>query len=316
MRTALAIHGGAGLLRRQGLSAARLSAARDGLRAALAAGTEVLDRGGPAIEAVVAAVAILEDDPLFNAGRGGVLAADGTVQMDATLMDGRQGDVGALAAVRGVRHPILGAQAVLERSSAVLLAGSDAEAWLRAQGLRFEAPEWFVTDERRGQWERARSSARVALDHDLDEPGDGKGTVGAVALDADGHLAAATSTGGMTNKPDGRVGDSALAGAGTWAEDGVGAVSGTGEGEKFIRSALAVRVVDALRSGQTPAEAGAWAVGPLLGRVQGRGGLIVVDAQGRVALPFNTAGMYRAWRDGEGREGVGVFAEDGPGEAR
>lgn len=313
MTTAIAIHGGAGLLRRDGLDPDRLERARAGLRQALAAGTEVLDAGGDALDAVCAAVRVLELDPCFNAGRGGVLAADGRVQMDASVMCGRRLDGGAVAGVCGVRHAIDGARWVLEDTPHALLVGADAEAAMAAAGLPFEEPAWFVTEERFAQLGKAQAAGIRALDHDLDDaddPGDGKGTVGAVALDLRGHLAAATSTGGLTNKWAGRVGDSAILGAGTWAEDGVCAISGTGEGEKYMRTTFAARLAAEVRRGVPLADAAAWALGPLLAQVDGRGGVIGVDAHGRVALPFNTAGMYRAWRDGEGHTGVAVFDDD------
>lgn len=306
MPTAIAIHGGAGLVSRH-VDPDRLTRAEAGLRRALDAGCAVLDRGGAALDAVCAAVVVLEEDPCFNAGRGGVLASDGTVQMDASVMRGDTGEAGAVGGVRGVRSAIAAARWVMEHTSHVLLVGPDADAAMRAAGLRFEDPAWFVTEERAAQLATAQRLDRTALDHDLDDAGDGKGTVGAVALDAAGHLAAATSTGGLTNKRAGRVGDSAVIGAGTWAEDGVVAISGTGEGEKYLRTALASRLAGEVRGGRPLAEAATWAVGPLLATVDGRGGLIAVDAHGRVALPFNTAGMYRAWRDAEGRTGVAVW---------
>ncbi len=318
MRTALAIHGGAGLTRAHSLSDEALAQARRGLQAALDAGLAVLDRGGAALDAVCAAVEVLEDDPVFNAGRGGVLADDGTVQMDASVMVGAQAQAGAVAAVRGVRHPVAAARWVMEQTDHVLLVGADAEAVLRAAGLRFEDPAWFVTPARAAQLRAAQARSITALDHDLDGVLDEgtTGTVGAVALDASGGLAAATSTGGLTNKRAGRVGDSAVVGAGTWAEAGVVAVSGTGEGEKYLRTAFAARLADAVRRGVDVREAAAWATGALLDTVDGRGGVIAVDAEGRVALPYNTGGMYRAWRDGQGRGGVAVFdeaREAGPG---
>lgn len=310
MTWSLAIHGGAGLIRRDPGPAERYAPARAALNRALDAGAELLTRGAPALDAVCAAVRVMEDAPCFNAGRGGVLAADGTVQCDASVMRGADRATGALAAVRGIANPILGAREVMAHSPHVLLAGHDAEAWLRARGLATRAPDWFITPERAEHLARAQRAGRTALDHDLED--NATGTVGAVARDVAGSLAAATSTGGMTNKLPGRVGDSALVGAGTWACDSTVAVSATGEGERFIQAHLAGRMHDLMDLlGLSLQDAATRALQVDLRRVGGRGGLIAVDAQGRIGLPFITAGMYRGWATSVGPRGVGIWPEDG-----
>ncbi len=295
----IVIHGGAGTIPEAELTPERLAAFHAGLRAALEAGRAVLRGGGPALQAVVAAVAVLEDDPLFNAGRGATLTRAGMVEMDAALMDGTTGRAGAVAGVTRVRHPILAAEAVMRATPHLLLAGPAADAFAAAQGLAIEDPSWFVTAQRRAQLDQARAQRRVALDHDLPEAAR-MGTVGAVAVDAGGHLAAATSTGGMTNKMDGRIGDTPIIGAGTWAEDATCAVSCTGKGEAFIRCAAAHQVAALIRyRGLTPQEAAEEVALRAVPAQEGSGGLIVVDGQGRVGMAFGTGGMYRGVARGE-----------------
>ncbi len=298
----LAIHGGAGTIPRAALSGSRAEEHRAGLRAALEAGAAVLRAGGSAQDAVLAAVASLEDCPLFNAGCGSTFTAAGTIEMDAALMLG-EGRAGAVTGVTRVRNPVRAAHAVLAGSPHVLLAGAAADAFAEAQGLDLAAPDYFRTEHRLAQLHAAQAQGRVALDHD--EPalpeGARMGTVGAVARDAVGRLAAATSTGGMTNKRPGRVGDCPVFGAGTWA-DGTVAISCTGTGEAFIRAAAAHEISARMRHlGETLEAASAQVMGRDVPAAGGRGGLIAVDAAGRVALPFNTEGMYRGmWRAGAG----------------
>jgi len=302
----VAIHGGAGTLTRAAATAEQQAQYRDALASVLRAAQAMLARGAPALDVVTEAVRLLEECPLFNAGRGSVYTADGLHELDACVMRGTDRAAGAVAGVSRVRNPVLAARAVLDAGGPVLLIGAGAERFARERGCEIVAADWFGTPHRLAQLEAARAAAQGAqfLDHDLardagaaplDER-DKFGTVGAVALDADGHLAAATSTGGMTNKRPGRVGDSPLVGAGCYADDATAAVSCTGVGEAFIR-ALAAHDVAALMdyAGLTLADATRRVVMDKLPPLGGRGGLIAVDAQGRVALPFNTEGMYRGW---------------------
>jgi beta-aspartyl-peptidase (threonine type) len=292
----LAIHGGAGTISRAQLTPEKEAACLAGLRAALEAGRAILAAGGSAEEAVIAAVMSLEDCPLFNAGHGSVFTAAGTIEMDAALMRG-DSQAGAVTGVTRIRNPILAAREVMRATPHVLLAGPPADEFAAARGLAMEAPDYFRTAHRRAQLEAAQATQTVALDHDLPAR---MGTVGAVARDVSGALAAATSTGGMTNKPAGRVGDSPIIGAGTWA-DGAVAVSCTGTGEAFLRCAAAHEVSALIRlGGRTLAEAAAEVALRRVPAAGGKGGLIAVDAAGNAALPFGTEGMYRGvWRSGE-----------------
>lgn len=291
----LAIHGGAGTIPRAALTGGKEAEYRAGLMAALEAGAAVLRAGGTAGDAVVEAVRALEDCPLFNAGRGSTFTSDGTIEMDAALMLG-EGKAGAVTGVTRPRNPIRAARAVLEGGRHVLLSGAAADAFAAAAGLDLAPADYFRTEHRLAQLEAARAQDRVALDHDVPAR---MGTVGAVARDAAGRLAAATSTGGMTNKRPGRVGDCPVFGAGTWA-DGTVAISCTGTGEAFIRAAAAHEISARMRHlGETLEQACARVIGTDVPAVGGRGGLIAVDAAGHAALPFNTEGMYRGeWRAG------------------
>jgi beta-aspartyl-peptidase (threonine type) len=294
---AIAVHGGAGVWPAERHAAARAGAAR-----AVAAGFAVLAAGGPALEAVQAAVVVLEDDPTFNAGHGAALTEEGGVELDAAIMRGSDRAAGAVAALRGIRHPVLAARAVLEEGRHVLLAGEAAAAWARAAGVP-EAPEaWLATP---AQARAASPGAPPAEDRAAN-----RGTVGAVARDARGGLAAATSTGGITGQRPGRVGDSPLVAAGTWADDGTAAVSCTGAGEAIIRAALA-HEVDALirHGGRDLARAASEAVAELP-RYYGDGGLIAVGPAGDVVAEFNSPGMARGRRVGDGPVMTGVFPGD------
>ena len=280
-----------------------------GLRAALRAGHAVLAGGGSALEAVTQAVIVLEDDPQFNAGRGAVLTSDGRHEMDAAVMDGRNRAAGAVAGILGPRNPVLAARAVMERSDHVLLTGDGALAFLRGQDLAWEEPGYFHTDRRwqslQRELERRRRNAA-----DTRDDAEKHGTVGAVACDGAGNLAAATSTGGMTAKLPGRVGDSPLLGAGTWADNASCAVSCTGNGEVFIRWAAAHEISARLRHRGETLAAAAEAVVAELAAVGGDGGLIAVDGAGNVALPFNSAGMYRGRIGADGVAWTGIYRED------
>ncbi|MBA3765962.1 MAG: isoaspartyl peptidase/L-asparaginase [Acidobacteria bacterium] len=289
----LAIHGGAGTIRRAEMSAEREDGFRDGLQQALARGWEVLSDNGAALDAVEAVVCVLEDNPLFNAGRGSVFTHNEKHEMDAAIMSGVDLRAGAVAAVGGVKNPIKLARRVMEETPHVLLCGSGAEEFAREAGCEFAPPEYFFTEWRYEQLLQARREQEVLLDH---SPTKKFGTVGAVARDARGHLAAATSTGGMTNKRFGRVGDTALIGAGTYADDRTCAVSCTGHGEFFIRTVAAYDVSCLMKyRGLTLTEACEQVVGVTVREMGGEGGLIAVDHRGNVALPFNSEGMYRAW---------------------
>lgn len=285
----LAIHGGAGPAPDDGDGAddhgSRWARQAAGLAAALRAGLAVLAGGGAALEAVLAAVTVLEDDEEWNAGRGSALTAVGTVEMDAAVADGRARRLGGVAAVTGVRHPVLAARAVMDDGRHVLLAGPGAEAFARDAGLAFEPEEWFITDRRRRALARWPGAARM--------PTVGGSTVGAVARDAGGHLAAATSTGGRTGQLPGRVGDSPVPGAGTWAEDSTCAVSATGVGEAFLRAAFAHEVDARLRLEGAALDAACREALAAVTAAGGDGGCIAVSAEGPPVMPFTTALMHR-----------------------
>jgi len=306
----LVIHGGAGTISRAELSPELEAQFRAKLHEALAAGYAVLERGGPALDAVIAAVNLLEDSPLFNAGRGAVMNADGQCELDASIMNGRTLEAGAIAGVQRIRNPINLARDVMEKSAHVMLAGKGAEKFAEQLGYELVPNEYFHTDLRRLQLEKAREkekSGRAAIfahgrmtfatvddNYLLREMK--FGTVGCVALDQQGNLAAGTSTGGMTNKKFGRVGDSPIIGAGTYAKNSTAAVSCTGHGEFFLRANVAHEVSAQMEyRGASLAEAADAAIRKV-GALGGTGGLIAIDARGHVALPFNTTGMYRGWR--------------------
>lgn len=312
--TALVIHGGAGVIEREALSGADEQAIRADLDQALDAGHAVLAGGGSALDAAVAAVVVLEESPRFNAGKGAVFNAQGKHELDASVMEGHTRRAGAVASVRTVRNPVRLARKVMEQSPHVMLIDDGAEAF--ADGFRdIERVDnhWFDTDARRKQLEQAqaREKAEASAGDDSDDlRGKYFGTVGAVALDVHGNIAAATSTGGMTNKKWGRVGDSPIIGAGTYADAGCG-VSGTGWGEYFIRAAVAHDICARMAYGgaslQAAADAVIMDVVPELG---GDGGAIAIDKAGNIAMPFNTSGMYRGWVNPDGSRGTAIFRED------
>jgi len=303
---ALAIHGGAGTISRADLSAEQEAAIRADLDAALDAGSRVLRDGGAALDATIAAVTVLEDSPWFNAGKGAVFAAEGHNELDASIMDGATLRAGAVAGLRHIRNPILLARAVMEQSPHVMLIGEGAERFAASIGMQPVDPSYFRTEARWKQLEAAR--ARESSQSDARPPaGAYFGTVGAVALDRQGRLAAATSTGGMTNKRWGRVGDAPIIGAGNYADDGC-AVSATGWGEFFIRLAVAHDICARVRYLGSDVQAAAEAVVlKRLGELGGEGGVIAIDRRGRIALPFNSAGMYRGWLTPDGERGVAIF---------
>ena len=309
---ALALHGGAGTIVRGSMDEASY---REGLRAALAAGQAVLSGGGTALDAVIASVVSLEDCALFNAGHGAVFSADGGHQLDAGVMDGSSLAAGGVTGVRTIRNPILAAREVMRDGRSVLLAAEAAEGFARERGLAMVDPSYFSTPARLAQLHAVQATLgqQALLDHDAAakaaEDSERLGTVGAVARDREGHLAAATSTGGMTNTMPGRVSDSSIVGAGVYANDATCAVSTTGTGEHFIRSCAAYDVharMFYLR--QDLASAAGDSIVKSLQPIGGRGGLVAVSQDGQLAMPFNTPGMYRAWlREGEAAQ-VAIFA--------
>lgn len=304
----LVVHGGAGAVSRERLTAEREAAQRAALEQALRAGHAVLQEDGTALEAVRAAIRVLEDSPLFNAGRGAVLNAAGRVELDASLMEGHTRRAGAVAAVTRVKNPIELAHAVLAHSPNVLLVGAGAERYAGERGLERVSPSYFVTPERRRELEQARRASRAAAALELAAPTQRIGTVGAVALDRHGHLAAGTSTGGRTNKWVGRVGDAPIIGAGTYA-DARCAVSTTGWGEYFIRVGVARMVCARVEIAGTPIAEAAAATLAEVAELGGDGGLIALDAEGRAAMPFNTAGMYRASITRSGRITIAIYPD-------
>ncbi len=304
-RLAIAIHGGAGVIAREQLGADGGAAYRQGLEAALDAGYAVLEAGGSSLDAVTTAVRLLEDNPLFNAGRGAVLAHDGRAYLDASIMSGKDLSAGAVTGVTTVRHPIDLARRVMEDSPHVMLSGEGAEEFAGLKGLERVPNDWFITPTRRQQLDRVlqgRSAPRNELQ--------GLGTVGAVAVDARGDVAAATSNGGMTNKRWGRIGDAPIIGAGTYANNASCAVSATGHGEYFIRSVVAHDICALVEYRGWSLERAAKEVvqGKLVQR-GGEGGIIAVDPQGNLVLEFNSPGMFRGLRDSSGRRMVGIYED-------
>jgi len=293
---AIVVHGGAGDLAPPDPSTEVLEAGRlEGVRRACAAGWEILRAGGSALDAVEAAVRLLEDDPLFNAGTGATLTAAGDVELDASVMDGETLRCGAVAVVRDVKNPVSLARAVMERTEHVLLAGPGASAFAREVGFPAHDNALLVTPRQRARWEAARQGAASKT-----------GTVGAAARDVRGHLAAATSTGGMSMKLPGRVGDTPLVGCGTYADDALAAVSCTGHGERIVQLTLARHAADLVGRGLSAGDAAKEAVALLSRRVRGDGGLIVVAPHGEVGFAHNTAAMTRAWTAADGTIVVAV----------
>lgn len=307
----LAVHGGAGTIDRSKITPEKEHEYRAGLDRALAAGYEILKRGGSSLDATEAAVRVLEDDPHFNAGRGSVFTSAGTNEMDASIMDGKTVDAGAVGSVKHIKNPIGLARLVMEKSPHVMLDCAGAEAFAKANGIELVDQKYFFTQER---WD-ALQKIKAAEKNHTSSAGknfaitdqDRHGTVGAVALDKDGNLAAATSTGGMTNKLPGRIGDTPVIGAGTYANNQTCAVSCTGDGEYFIRSAAAHEVSALMEyRGMTLQEAAQSAL-DVVKKLGGTGGLIAIDKNGEIALPFNTNGMYRGYVDPSGKFVVEIY---------
>ena len=315
----LVIHGGAGVIERAKMTAGKEAGYRAGLSAALDAGYAVLEQGGSSLDAVTAAVRTMEDDPQFNAGRGAVLNHEGDAELDAAIMDGNGPHAGAVAGVRHVKNPIELARLVMEKSPHVLLVADGAEEFALEQGVVLVPRSYFRTPAREHELEEARraeqqrAAGTPATRNDAAAPRYGSmGTVGAVALDRAGNLAAATSTGGLTDKMHGRVGDSPLIGAGTFANNESCAVSGTGQGEYFIRGVVAHDVCALLEYRRLALAAAVDKVMHKLQRSGGEGGLIALDRAGHVAMRFNTPGMYRGVRDSRGRREVGMYRGEPP----
>ncbi len=316
-RYVLAIHGGAGTIVRSDLTPELEEAYRAALREALEAGYQVLDEGGPSLDAVVAALRTMEESPLFNAGKGAVFTSEGTVELDASIMDGRTRNAGAVSGVKEVRSPITLARLVMEQSPHVMLTGPGAEAFAREHDIEMVSNDFFYTERRRRQLERAQQRENapsggdaLLLDEDREADHHKYGTVGAVALDQAGNLAAGTSTGGMTNKRFGRVGDSPIIGAGTYADNATCAVSATGHGEYFIRGVVAYDVAAMMHyAGLSLTAAANAVVMGRLGELGGTGGIIALDREGNVAMPFNTSGMYRGAIDVEGNVVVKIYRD-------
>ncbi len=310
MSYTIVIHGGAGTILRDEMHPGMEQGYRNALQMALDTGYAVLHRGGKAMDAVRAAVISLEDNELFNAGRGSVYTKEGTQEMDAAIMDGSNLDAGAVSNVRNIRNPISLAYNVMTRSPHVLLNGSGANEFARVVGARTEPDEYFYNEYRHQQWRSLQHTDEVALDHNV-KPGDKKfGTVGAVACDAQGNLAAATSTGGMTNKQWGRVGDSCIIGSGTYANNNTCAISCTGHGELFIRAVAAYDVSCLMEyRGLSLQQAMETVVHDKLVKIGGEGGMIGVDAKGNAALIFNSAGMYRGIRTSNDFTDIAIYRQ-------
>ncbi|MGI8637347.1 MAG: isoaspartyl peptidase/L-asparaginase family protein [Segetibacter sp.] len=308
----LVIHGGAGTITKELMSSELEQAYLKGLQDALDAGFAVLQEGGSAINAVKAASVILEDDLLFNAGRGSVFTKKGLQEMDAAIMDGKHLEAGAVAGVRNVRNPIVLATEVLEHSDHVFLSGKGANDFAIKQGVKLEPDEYFFSQFRYDQWKAVRDSDNYMLDHTLNDVNELKekkfGTVGAVACDQHGNIAAATSTGGMTNKKYGRIGDTPMIGSGTYANNNTCAVSCTGHGEVFIRAVAAYDVSARMEYKRLSVhEACNEVVMNKLARMDGEGGAICVDAKGNYAMIFNSDGMYRGVKSSDGTNKVAIY---------
>ncbi len=310
METAvIAIHGGAGAISREHMSAAQEQRYIQALSEIVEAGQKILSDGGSALDAVTEAVRLLEECPLFNAGIGSVFTHDGTHELDACIMEGASLNAGAVAGVSRLRNPVLAARLVMEQSPHVLLVGEGAEQFAAEHGMPWVEPSLFSTPERLAQLQLAQG--QVVLDHDINAPLDPDrkfGTVGAVALDLHGNLAAATSTGGMTNKLPGRVGDSPLVGAGCYANNANAAISCTGTGELFMRTLAAYDIAALMEyRGLSLQQATERVIMEKIPALGGSGGAIAVDNQGNVALPFNSEGMYRAFAHVGDAPTVGIY---------
>lgn len=317
---AIAIHGGAGTILRSSMTVEKEQAYKKALQEAIHAGEEILSSKGNALDAVEAAVKKMEDDPLFNAGRGSVFTHDGKNEMDACIMDGKTLMAGAVAAVRNIKNPIALARGVMEKSVHVFLANAGAMEFARKLNMEYTPDEYFFVEDRYNQFLKAKEKDIIVTDHDaeylktLSDRIEGKekfGTVGAVCLDVHGNIAAGTSTGGMTNKRLGRIGDSPIVGAGTYANNTTCAISCTGHGEFFIRSVVAYDISCLMEyKGLTLKKACDLVVHKKLVKMGGEGGLIALDAKGNIEMPFNSEGMYRAMKRSDGELFIGIYKEE------
>lgn len=304
----LVIHGGAGTILKESMTPEMETAYRKGLQAALDQGYAVLANGGTAVKAVLAATISLEDNILFNAGRGSVFGKDGKQEMDASIMEGKELRAGAVSAVRNIRNPVQLAYAVMTQTAHVMLNGQGANDFAASIGMKTEPDDYFYSPFRYEQWKQVQQSGEVALDHNIAVRDKKFGTVGAAACDMQGNIAAATSTGGMTNKQWGRVGDSPIIGAGTYANNKTCAISCTGHGELFIKAVAAYDVSCLVEyKGLSLQEAMNIVVHDKLMKIGGEGGMIGVDAKGNTAMIFNSEGMYRGVRSSEGINEVAIY---------
>jgi len=311
----IAIHGGAGTLLEGQMTTEKETAYKTALQVALDQGYLILQKGGTAIDAVTASVKVLEDSPLFNAGKGSVFTAEGTHEMDAAIMEGKELKAGAVSLITGIKNPVSLARDVMEKSEHVFLAGEGAMKFAQQQGYSVADADYFYDELRYQQWQDIKGSDSFQLDHSVNSPDDIRkqkdskfGTVGAVACDANGNVAAATSTGGMTNKKWGRVGDSPMIGAGNYANNKTCAVSCTGSGEYFIRGVVAYDVSALMEfKGVSLKTAADEVINKRILRLGGDGGLIAVDAEGNITMPFNTEGMYRAMQSSNGDREISIY---------
>ena len=311
----IAIHGGAGTLVKGLMTPEKEEQYNAALNEALEKGYAVLENDGSALDAVETAVNHLENSPLFNAGKGSVFTNDGTHEMDAAIMDGKTLDAGAVSLISGIKNPVSLARDVMEKTDHVFLAGEGAMRFANSLDYKIESPEYFYDEHRYQQWQNIKDSDKFELDHSIKKEGK-FGTVGAVACDKNGNIAAATSTGGMTNKKWGRIGDSPMIGAGNYANNKTCAVSCTGSGEYFIRGVVAYDVSCLMEyKGMTLAEAATEVINKRVLEIGGDGGLIAIDSEGNIAMPFNTEGMYRAYKtsrhggQAEGKKEIGIYKE-------
>lgn len=308
----LAIHGGAGTILKKNMTPEKEKAYRDKLTEALQAGYKILSNGGSSLDAVQAAIVVMEDSPLFNAGKGSVFNNDGKNEMDAAIMDGSNLKAGSVAGVHLIKNPVLAARAVMEKSEHVMLIGEGAEKFAKEKGLEIVDANYFYDEYRYQQFLKAKEMQKIEMDHSdsvktKNKP-DKHGTVGAVAVDKNKNLAAATSTGGMTNKKYGRVGDAPIIGAGTYANNNSCAVSCTGHGEYFIRAVVAHEISSLIEYKNLPVkEASEFVIMDKLKKMGGEGGAIVLDKAGNAALPFNTEGMYRGYITSDGKIYTGIY---------
>lgn len=316
----LVVHGGAGTITRESMTPEKEAAYNAKMKEALRAGFRILEEGGSSTEAVIAAITIMEDSPLFNAGKGAVFTNAGINEMDASIMQGKDHLAGAVAGVTTIKNPILAAVAVMQHSPHVMMTGEGAEAFAKEQGIELVSPSYFHTENRFQQLQKIKKTDSVKLDHSLDGNDQGSkkldftdykfGTVGAVALDQYGNLAAGTSTGGMTNKKFGRVGDSPIIGAGTYADNATCAVSATGHGEYFIREVVAYDIAALMKyKGFSVEKAAESVIMEKLVKIKGQGGVIALDRHGNFSMPFNTKGMYRGYQKSN-KEPIVLIYED------